>query len=226
MNTRSFLLSALLAGLFIALFGNIPVINLVNCILCLWVWLGGALAVYLYQRFQRGGAGLSGGQGALLGAVSGLVGAVIGLPLYLVFSSVLNKLFSQLIDILQIQGGNPFRTGTGTSILVQGLIWFFFNLVLYAIFGAVSGLITASLLWKKAPSSQAVIDIPPAAPFVETPPAPAVSELPVVETPPAPSEAPAVEPPSEWQAEVPPEPPADVPPESPASEAPPEPPAI
>ena len=47
MNTRSFVLSALIAGAAIGVLANLPVLNLINCFLCLWVWIGGLLAVFL-----------------------------------------------------------------------------------------------------------------------------------------------------------------------------------
>ena len=43
MNTRAFWLSTLIAGAAIAVFGNLPLLNIVNCALCVWVWIGGAL---------------------------------------------------------------------------------------------------------------------------------------------------------------------------------------
>jgi hypothetical protein len=82
MNTRSALWAVLIAGVVMALLGNLPLLNLVNCILCLWAWLGGALAVFVYRRFQRGQPGPTAGQGAGLGALSGLVGALTGAAVY------------------------------------------------------------------------------------------------------------------------------------------------
>jgi len=54
MNTRSFVLSVLIAGVVIGFLANLPILNLINCALCIWVWLGGILAVFLYRRFAGG----------------------------------------------------------------------------------------------------------------------------------------------------------------------------
>ncbi len=54
MNQRSAVNAVIIAGVGMALLGNLPLLNIVNCVLCVWVWLGGGLAVYLYDRFQGG----------------------------------------------------------------------------------------------------------------------------------------------------------------------------
>lgn len=246
MNTRSFILSALLAGLFMALFGNIPLLNLVNCILCLWVWLGGALAVWLYRRFQKGGQGLTSGQGALLGAVTGVVGALLGFPLYLATARMMNTLFATLIQRLALEGDIPMWFDSDERIVAQAIGFLILDIFVYAIFGAIAGLITANMLWKKPPLSSTTIDVPAVpprpAPVEDIPhPSPVVEapvEPPVIEAPPEPPvveaapEPPAVETPNEWQvAETPPEAPApeipsewlagDTPPAEPPAEQPP-----
>jgi len=148
MNTRSFFLSALIAGVLIGLFGNLPLLNLVNCILCLWVWLGGILAVFLYRRFQKGGPGLSVAQGAGLGALSGLIGALVGAVVFAITSSLSVPLMNSLAKALEIEGDLPFKTGGIEAILVQVIIFLILNLVLYPIFGAIGGLLGAGVFWK------------------------------------------------------------------------------
>jgi hypothetical protein len=149
MNTRYFLISALIAGVVIGLLGNLPLLNLVNCILCLWVWLGGILAVWLYRRYQRGGAGLSIAQGAGLGALSGLIGALVGVVVFAITSSVTMPLMNSLAQALQIEGDLPFQSGGIGAIVSQAIFFLILDLVLYPIFGAIGGLIAASLFWKK-----------------------------------------------------------------------------
>ncbi len=155
MNTRSFILSALIAGLVTGLLGNLPVINLVNCILCLWVWAGGILAVFLYRRFQAGEGGLTTAQGAGLGAVTGLVGAFLGTLVLIVTGSVTLPVMENLARSFQIQGDLPFKTGGFVQILAQAGIFLVIDVVLYPIFGAIGGLVATSLIWK-APKPQGV----------------------------------------------------------------------
>ena len=96
MNSRSFLLSTLIAGIVIGFLANLPLLNLINCALCIWVWIGGALAVLLYRRFQHGEPGPSVGQGAGLGALSGLIGALVGAVVFFVTSPLSIPLFNNL----------------------------------------------------------------------------------------------------------------------------------
>jgi hypothetical protein len=146
MNTRSALWTVLIAGAAMGLLGNLPLINLVNCILCLWVWLGGALAVLLYRRFQPTGPSPSTGQGAALGALSGVVGAVIGAGVYYLTASLSTPIMNSLAQTLNIQGELPFGTQNPGSALGGMLVFLAFDIVLYPLFGALGGLITANLI--------------------------------------------------------------------------------
>jgi len=149
MNTRSFLLSALIAGIVIGLLGNLPLLNLVNCFLCIWVWIGGILSVFLYRRFQHGESTLSTAQGAGLGALSGLIGAFVGVTVFALTSFISMPLFANLARSLQIEGDLPFQAGDYSSIIVSTLIFFILDVVLYPLFGALSGMLTASIVGKE-----------------------------------------------------------------------------
>jgi hypothetical protein len=138
----------------IGLFGSLPLLNLVNCILCLWVWLGGILAVFLYRRYQRGGPGLSIAQGAGLGAVAGLIGALVGFVVFAITSSLSMPLLNSLAQALQIEGDMPFQSGGIGAVVTQAVFFLILDLVLYPIFGAVGGLLATGVFWKEpqAPS--------------------------------------------------------------------------
>ncbi len=151
MNTRSLWLTALVAGIVIGLLGNLPLLNLVNCILCAWVWLGGALAVWIYRRLQGAQPALTGGQGAGLGALSGVIGAVVGFGVYLLTSSLSVPIMNSLARAFNIQGEMPWNTAAGGSNVTSGLIWLAIDLVLYSGFGALGGLVMASMGKKTAP---------------------------------------------------------------------------
>ena len=149
MNTRSFFLSALIAGVIIGFLGNLPLLNLINCIFCIWVWVGGILSVFLYHRFQHGERDLSGAQGAGLGAVAGIIGALVGVVVYALTSFISMPLFDNLARALQIQGDLPFQSGGIWGTLASAFFFLTINAVLYPIFGAISGLIAASVFWKQ-----------------------------------------------------------------------------
>jgi hypothetical protein len=149
MNTRSYFLSALIAGAVIGVLGNFPLVNFVNCLLCIWVWLGAGLAVFLYTRFQPGDPSLTVGQGAGLGAVSGVIGALVGAVVYALTSFITLPMFQSIVDAIEEQG---------ISTQLSSGFWGFFgvgffaclNLILYPLFGALGGLIGASLFRKKS----------------------------------------------------------------------------
>ena len=150
MNTRSFLLSALIAGTVIGILGNFPVLNLINCGLCIFVWVGGGLAVFLYRRFEHGEGILYTLQGAGLGAVSGFIGDLVGVVVFTVTSPISIPIFNSLARSLQWEGELPFKMGSLGDILGSAFTFFVIDAVLYPIFGALGGIIGASLTKKPA----------------------------------------------------------------------------
>jgi hypothetical protein len=149
MNTRSVLLTILIAGFAIAIFGSLPILNLINCVLCIWVWLGGALAVFVYRKLQGGQELLTVKQGAGLGALSGLVGALVGAVIFALGSSLTIPLMNKLATMMDM-GDQLFGDMGSGSVLGSTLVFLVIDLVLYPAFGAIGGAITASLVQKKA----------------------------------------------------------------------------
>jgi hypothetical protein len=159
MNTRSFLLAALIGGAIMGFLGNIPILNFINCFLCAWVWLSGILAVYLYRRFELANPALSVGQGLALGAVAGVIGAIIGAIVGAIFGGL--GAAALVSSLRNMPGYDPSSMDTFTNLIAGGgfsLISLSCNLVLYALFGAIGGLIGTALIWK-APAA-----LPPAPP--------------------------------------------------------------
>jgi hypothetical protein len=143
MNTRAFWLSTLIAGVAIALFGNLPGLNLVNCALCIWTWLGGALSVLLYRRFHGGGPVVSAGQGAGLGALSGLIGAVLGAGVFLITSPLSVSMFNALARALEVENEFHFENGILGNV-GSTFIFFLIDAILYPLFGALGAMIAAA----------------------------------------------------------------------------------
>lgn len=146
MNTRAFLLSTLIAGAVMAVFSNIPVLNLVNCLLCAWLWGGGILAVFLYRRFASDHFELSPGNGVLLGLVAGVIGALIGVLLSTFFQAAS---YQSMLRILETQ--EQFRQPLAPYLdTLQSTATFsaanlICNLIFYPLFGIVGGLLGVSL---------------------------------------------------------------------------------
>jgi hypothetical protein len=149
MNSRSFILSAIIAGVVIGFLANLPGLNLINCFLCIWVWGGGILAVFLYQRFQHGKSGLTPSQGAGLGALSGLIGAFVGVVVNALTSFLSVPMFINLARFFQYEGQLPFHTGSLSSTVSSTFFFFILDAVGYPLFGAISGFIAANLMGKE-----------------------------------------------------------------------------
>ena len=143
MNTRAFWLSTLIAGVAIAVFGNLPVFNLINCALCVWVWIGGALSVVLYRRFHGDRPVVSAGQGAGLGALSGLIGAVLGAGVFLITSPLSVPMFNTLASALELENEVYFENGLLGNI-GSSFIFLVIDAILYPIFGALGAMIAAA----------------------------------------------------------------------------------
>ena len=150
MNARAFWLSTLTAGALMGLLANLPVLNLINCFLCLWIWLGGALAVYLYRRFHPAGVAPTVGQGALLGIVAGVIAAVVGAVVFTVTGAISMPIISELARTLRIEGDFASPTLGFGEFLGVSVGFFLLNIVLYPLFGALGAIIAASLMPKPA----------------------------------------------------------------------------
>jgi hypothetical protein len=152
MNTRSLLLSALISGAVLGLLGSLPVLNFINCFLCLWVWLAGIFAVYLYNRYERNRtqmteASATPGQGAGIGALAGVIGAFVGSVVYALTSFISMPMMQSLASSLNLdlpsQGSGIIRA------LIGATVFFFIDIVLSPIFGAIGGLLGAGVFWKR-----------------------------------------------------------------------------
>jgi hypothetical protein len=200
MNSRSFMLSALIAGVVIGFLGNLPLLNLINCALCIWVWLGGALSVYLYRRWQPGDPPLTGSQGAALGAVSGLIGALVGAVVFFFTAALSVPMMDDMMRSLQVQGDMPWRQGSGIGMAFAGAFFFLVvDAVLYPIFGALGGLLATNVRQEPRPVAPAYPTVP-----VAPPPQPTLPTTPT-ELPPTSWELPPTQPTQPDMPSAPPE---------------------
>lgn len=144
MNTRSFLFSAGIAGAITGLLSGLPIVGLLNCLLCAWVWIGGALGVWLYKR--RDGMPMTVGQGAGMGLAVGLVAALIASILSLLFGAASMQAMGALPP--EMMGDLP--ADFDLMAVTQGLVVVLY-FILFPIFGLLGGLIGASIF--KGPAS-------------------------------------------------------------------------
>lgn len=146
--------AALLGGLVGGLLSGLPFIKAGNCCFCLWVMLGGVIAVYIYSKQLYA---MTGGTAALLGMQSGMVSAVvstiISIPFQLIMTRVAGGFQREMIEKMMEQ--NPdfppqfrdFMLRMFSPEFAVGLIIFGFiiSLVVFSLFGALGGIIGRSL---------------------------------------------------------------------------------
>lgn len=157
MNTRALLLSALIAGIPMALFSELPIVSILNCCLCLWIWAGGIFAVYLYRRFDNTVGPTTINQGLLVGLAAGLVAAILGTLIAAILGPISWQFINQVITSVQGAGievepyADFLRSEGGFSAFELCT-----NLVFYSIFGLVGGIL-GTLIFKGGQSTPATI---------------------------------------------------------------------
>ena len=156
MDNQKIIMAAIIGGVVTAALNSIPVLNFINCFCCMGIMLGGAVALYYYDRSFLMNEYISPALAVTLGIASGLAGAFISLfidwLIYLNFGhwelafmqnlmdnmdevpAVIDDIFSDLKDELRF----GFLWG---SILLR-------NLLLMPVFCLIGSLLTRMLLNK------------------------------------------------------------------------------
>jgi len=150
---------ALYAGIAIGVLSALPVINLGNCLCCMWVVGGGALAVYLMQQNHPYSVTAADGAlvGLMAGAIGGLIAGLLSIPLMMAMGPFQQRLIERIADNPDI----PEQTRTmirnmgmnaamGGAIAVVRMV---FGACIDAVFGLLGGLLGVALFKKK--------DLPP-----------------------------------------------------------------
>lgn len=153
MRSQSKLIPALIGGSVIAIGSSVPGLNLVNCLCCLWVLLGGASAVYFYQRELPKKQVVSVSEAFILGILAGLFGTLFDTFLsYLLRETLgidtLHKMLEQFRDRWG-EFSDEFETSLrimeefGPWMVVWELVSGF---IVNSIFSVIGALITAKIL--------------------------------------------------------------------------------
>jgi hypothetical protein len=152
----NFIQPAMTGGMFLGLLSSVPFIS-IGC--CMWVPLGGGIAAVLLTR-QRRLSSISYGDGAFAGVMSGLFGAVVGTIVQLAFRALTapfaaNQLqeLEKLMDQLGLEGGMRdflLRTFSGEISTLTVLFTFVSNLLVYALFAMIGGIIALAILRKRS----------------------------------------------------------------------------
>jgi uncharacterized protein involved in cysteine biosynthesis len=138
-----------------ALAGILTAVPLVNCFCCLWIIGGAMLAVHLYVKNST--VSLKAGDGAIVGVLAGIVAAVVdafvSLPFEAINQEYVRKFMNELSRFVEEM---PSGWEDWLSRRAGGVspAWFLLSLmasaVIYAVFGALGGIIGSSLFGKKA----------------------------------------------------------------------------
>jgi hypothetical protein len=138
---------ALICGLAAGVLTAVPFIN---CLCCLWIIGGAILAAYLFSKRSR--QPLTPGDGAVLGILTGIVAAVADSIVSLPFEAMNREFVQRFLDqFSQFFEEMPRWWERWVETRAGGVspAWFLFNLlasaVIYAVVGALGGLIGASI---------------------------------------------------------------------------------
>ena len=139
MNTKNLWIASLSGALLTTLVSNLPIVGLVNCLLCAGFWGSAIFAVWLYRR-QSGAVTV--GEGVKIGALTGLCAGVLGFVLGfigLTGAAGLSKVFGSILPADAAQGMNSTMEAAGS--IVFNLIGVVFNVI----FGTVGGWIGGAI---------------------------------------------------------------------------------
>lgn len=139
MENRSLILSGLVGALVMVILSNVPVLNLINCLICAGLWLGGMAAVWFYRR--QTGLTVTAGQGAMLGVVAGVIGAIVSAIISATVGASAVQAVMDADPSGQVRGLVGDFAGSGVGFFFSLIS----NLILYSLFGAIGGAIYASL---------------------------------------------------------------------------------
>ena len=161
---------ALVAGAVAGLLSALPIIGAGNCLCCLWIVGGGAVAARILSA--RTPALLRSGDGAVVGALTGIVAAVVDsiatVPFRRYNLELARRIFDSLPDL-----GSEMPAGLdglleGSGALSPGwmLLGLFFSAAVFMVAGVLGGIIGVAIFAKKAapPTASQPPAAPPAAP--------------------------------------------------------------
>jgi len=168
-NKPSILMPALYGGIIMAVISAVPGLNLLNCLCCAGIMLGGFMAVFFYKKDLTAQTPLESSDGLKLGALAGVFGAIIGSILSAALMAVTGNLGGQLVkSMLESSGALSQMPPEAVEQMEQGLqetslsaFSVVISLIIDPLFGLLGGLIGYAV-FKSKPG--AVIPQPPVQP--------------------------------------------------------------
>jgi len=155
---------ALIGGVVTGAMSALPLVNIGNCLCCMYVWVGSILSAYLLFKDYAGG---SLGDGALVGLFSGICGAVVNTLIGVPVGFMTRGMFGQLdptefmppeaLESIPAPVLDMMSGGSAQFMLATMAIGFVVNLALFALIGTLGGLIGAAIFRKKDQSADAAM---------------------------------------------------------------------
>jgi len=134
--------------------GILTAVPFVNCFCCLWIIGGAIVAAYLYNK--RTSVPLTPGDGAVLGILTGIAAAVtdsiVSLPFERMNQEFVQRFMTQFSEFVEEMPSGWERwldQRTGPMSPAWFLLGLLSSAVIYAAFGALGGLIGASVVGRK-----------------------------------------------------------------------------
>jgi len=156
----SIVIPALYGGIIIAVISAVPGLNLLNCLCCAGVLLGGAMSVFFYKKdLTPQHPPLTSGDALQLGVLAGVFGAIIGSAISAAILAAFGDVSRHFIMSFMEQYRNEFPPETfdqmERGMAMGGGFWLIAlvtSLVIDAIFGLLGGLIGYAI-WKPKPGA-------------------------------------------------------------------------
>jgi len=164
-----YLRPALIAGAIAGVLSGLPFVSAGNCLCCLWIVGGAALAVNLLAK--NSGVVLTSSDGAIVGALTGIVAAVVSalmaIPLRPFNMELARRVIGKFSELGTDMPSNlDGFLDSGSGILSPG--WFLLSLFLsatvFTVVGVLGGIIGVSLFGRKKAQAS-----PPTAPLPSPP---------------------------------------------------------
>lgn len=142
---------ALWGGLFIGVLSALPLVKYGNACCCLWVVLGGVLAVWLAQSNDPNPVRTS--DAVLLGLLAGAIGAVVAFPINLALADMERGWILRMLQNLNAEIPPELTSmlendQTNALVATGGLV---LSIVVNAIFGLLGALLGLAIFRKNAP---------------------------------------------------------------------------
>lgn len=144
MNTKNLWIAALIGAVVTTFFANVPLLNLVNCLICLPFWGGPLLAAWFYKN-QTGTMTMN--QAIGVGVLAGVLAGLMGFLLSLIGMAGASGLVNQLRQYVPSQDIPPLLLGG------MGLAFTFIGVLTNIVFGLIGGLLGGAFFKDKEPAA-------------------------------------------------------------------------